>query len=199
MSDYTDIASLPQQRNLVIDTPVFTLTFKDSVLGDNHVYGTKGNVPINAMAALADKLIIETAVRTVKIWARHIPHEAVVAMKAPKVNSMFDQETYKLKEEYRTTATQTEIDSSEADYAALRTYFAAAAELSAAKLRFWPSTTAKAMLQMAWDSSTGKGITDPAEAVLYRIRSGSSLRDLAAKLKVTKAANSAPKTADIPF
>jgi hypothetical protein len=181
----TTVKTMPEPIGAVIDTPMFRIELKVAEYGDLEVDASKGLFAMDVFNSLADKLVVRLASDTVTIRATICGDEAVADGSAPKVSQLFT--AGKVKEEYRGTLSEAQVDFVEGRFAAAMLMLASAAVLSDKRAELFPR--ARQGLQFAYDAKERKGIFVLKDAVNYRIENGATLTAIKQRVAQSKTAS----------
>ena len=160
-----------------ICTPLFTITFKNHTVNDIEIDPTKGLIASNIFN-MCDKFIIQIASNAITGRQMICGDEAVANDTAPNFMSFFT-DAGTLKEEFSTKLTESQIMKIEMLFAETNALLMTVRELISHHRKMFP--TSKYGPQLAYNinaDSVNKGIYDLKEAIQYRIKTSSKLRDI---------------------
>ena len=168
------------ERNMVVSTPMFDITFKKFKFQDNEINSSRGLMALD-LFNFVDKLVVQIARENVELRRMVFGEEALADDVAPTIKEMFNS-TGTLKEEYKTSLTEAQIQRAETTYALLVGYLETIRALANARTEFFSG--ARSSIQYAYNAEARKGISDLKEAIEYRIKTNPQLREL--KKRVSK-------------
>jgi hypothetical protein len=166
----------------VVETPLFNIHFKNYEFCESKLDPTKGFTALNVFS-ICDKLIIQIASDAITGRTIVFGEDAVANNTTPNFLTVFNEKG-NLLEEWRVTLKDSDAKRVEQLYTAIKAHHETVQALIVAHSKMFPLS--RTGLQLAWDSETTSGIYKLPEALAYRIRTNSKLRDIKKKVEARK-------------